>query len=124
MTIGINEDQPFWGTVEWKSMLMAKLMLLLSSACQMTSKIRPVTVDLGINLLIKIAVPNPPAAHELDDKSLALLEQAKEESIMVARTFFKVVFLKKGNNEIFVVTSSSFIHFSRKTCFWNCLKQK
>lgn len=65
-------------------------MLLLSSACQMTSKIRPVTVDLAINLLISVAIPNQPAKHELDDKSLALLEQAKEESIMVARTFFKV----------------------------------
>jgi hypothetical protein len=65
-------------------------MLLLSSACQMISKIRPVTVDLAINLLIGVAVPNAPVLHGLDDKNLALLEQAKEESIMVARTFFKV----------------------------------
>lgn len=65
-------------------------MLLLTSACQMTSKIRPVAVDLAINLLIAVAIPNPPNHHELDDKNLAVLEQAKEESIMVARTFFKV----------------------------------
>lgn len=65
-------------------------MLLLSSACQITSKIRPVTVDLCINLLICVAVPSHPNQHGLDDKNLALLEQAKEESIMVARTFFKV----------------------------------
>lgn len=88
--LGVNQDQPFWNTVEFKSILIGKLMLLLSSACQMTSKIRPVTVDLCINLLISVAVPNQPAKHELDDKSLALIEQAKEESIMVARTFFKV----------------------------------
>nr|CAH0101247.1 unnamed protein product [Daphnia galeata] len=86
---GVNEDQPFWNTVEWKSILIGKLMLLLSSACQMISKIRPVTVDLAINLLIGVAVPNAPVLHGLDDKNLALLEQAKEESIMVARTFFK-----------------------------------
>ncbi|XP_032779218.2 protein CLEC16A homolog isoform X3 [Daphnia magna] len=86
---GVNEDQPFWNTTEWKSILIAKLMLLLTSACQMTSKIRPVAVDLAINLLIAVAIPNPPNHHELDDKNLAVLEQAKEESIMVARTFFK-----------------------------------
>lgn len=65
-------------------------MTLLSSACQMTSKIRPVTVELAIALLLKVSVPNPSAQHCLDDKNLALLEQAKEESIMVARNFFKV----------------------------------
>ncbi|KAI9565619.1 hypothetical protein GHT06_009411 [Daphnia sinensis] len=86
---GVNEDQPFWNTTEWKSILIAKLVLLLTSACQMTSKIRPVTVDLAINLLIAVAIPNPPNHHGLDDKNLAVLEQAKEESIMVARTFFK-----------------------------------
>lgn len=86
---GVSEDGSFWNTVEWKPLLVSKLMLLLSSACQMTSKIRPVTVDLAIALLLKIAVPEKPAHHQLDDKSLALLEQAKEESIMVARTFFK-----------------------------------
>ncbi|EFX79851.1 hypothetical protein DAPPUDRAFT_304370 [Daphnia pulex] len=86
---GVNEDKPFWNTVEWKTTLVGKLMLLLSSACQMISKIRPVTVDLAINLLIVVAVPNSSVPHGLDDKNIALLEQAKEESIMVARTFFK-----------------------------------
>ncbi len=88
--IGVNEEQSFWNNIEWKSILIAKLMLLLSSACQITSKIRPVTVDLTINLLIRVAVPNSPTQHGLDDKNLALLEQSKEETIMVARTFFKV----------------------------------
>lgn len=78
-------------------------MLLLSSACQMTSKIRPVTVDLAINLLIAVAVPNPPNQHGLDDKNLAILEQAKEESIMVARTFFKV----RGKIKFFQVPSNN-----------------
>ena len=87
---GVNEEHPFWNSVEWKSILIGKLMLLLSSACQITSKIRPVAVDLAINLLIRVAVPNPPTQHGLDDKNLAILEQSKEESIMVARTFFKV----------------------------------
>ncbi|XP_059351503.1 protein CLEC16A homolog isoform X2 [Daphnia carinata] len=86
---GVNEDQPFWNTTEWKPILIAKLVLLLTSACQMTSKIRPVTVDLAINLLIAVAITNQPNHHGLDDKNLAVLEQAKEESIMVARTFFK-----------------------------------
>lgn len=65
-------------------------MVLLSSACQITSKIRPVTLDLAITLLLRIA-PSQPTQHSLDDKHLALLEQSKEESIMVARTFFKVL---------------------------------
>lgn len=56
----------------------------------MTSKIRPVTVELAISLLLKIAIPNSSAQQCLDDKNLAILEQAKEESIMVARNFFKV----------------------------------
>ncbi len=90
MLLGVNEDKPFWNTVEWKPTLVGKVMLLLSSACQMISKIRPVTVDLAINLLIVVAVPNSSVPHSLDDKNIALLEQAKEESIMVARTFFKV----------------------------------
>lgn len=64
----------------------------------MTSKIRPVTVDLSINLLICIAIPTQPSQHGLDDKNLALLEQAKEESIMVARTFFKVSKLQSDSN--------------------------
>ena len=75
-------------------------MLLLSSACQITSKIRPVTVDLAITLLLRIAVPSKPTQHRLDDKHLALLEQAKEESIMVARTFFKVPLILYQTNQM------------------------
>lgn len=88
--LGINDEVSFWEAIEWKPLLISKLMLLLSAGCQMTSKIRPVTVDLVITLLQRIAVPGPPAQHGLDDKNFAILEQAKEESIMVARTFFKV----------------------------------
>ena len=83
-----DDGSSFWDTVEWKPLVISKLMLLLTSACQMTSKIRPVTVDLAIALLLKMAIV-PGNQHRLDDKSLALLEQAKEESIMVSRTFFK-----------------------------------
>jgi CLEC16A C-terminal len=68
----------------------SKLIVLLSSACQMQSKIRPVTIELSINLLLQLQSTREPDAL-LDDKEFALLEQAKEESIMVARTFFKVI---------------------------------
>jgi len=71
----------------------SKLIVLLSSACQMQSKIRPVTIELSINLLLQLQSTREPDAL-LDDKEFALLEQAKEESIMVARTFFKVISVK------------------------------
>jgi len=84
-------------------------MLLLSSACQMTSKIRPITVDLAINLLLCIAVPAQPSKHGLDDKNLALLEQAKEESIMVSRTFFKVLFFLRDYLSLCNITKTSYL---------------
>ena len=96
-------------------------MLLLSSACQITSKIRPVAVDLAINLLIRVAVPNPPTQHGLDDKNLAILEQSKEESIMVARTFFKV---GRRINIVGYFTINILCYYSQKTCSSSCLRRK
>ena len=89
---GASEDETFWNAVEWKPALINKVMSLISSACQMTSKIRPVTVELAIALLLQLTHPGTPSqtCSVLDDVNLALLEQAKEEWIMVARTFFKV----------------------------------
>ena len=75
----------------------------------MTSKIRPVTVDLAINLLLCIAVPAQPSKHGLDDKNLALLEQAKEESIMVSRTFFKVLFFLRDHLSFCNITKTSYL---------------
>lgn len=83
---GVSEDESFWNVVEWKATLISKVMTLISSASQMTSKIRPVTVDLAITLLLQLT--HRPLSV-LDDVNLALLEQAKEECIMVARTFYK-----------------------------------
>lgn len=89
---GVSEDGTFWNAVEWKSALINKVMSLISSACQMTSKIRPVTVELAITLLLQLTQQEAPSEMSivLDDVNLALLEQAKEECTMVARTFFKV----------------------------------
>lgn len=70
--------------------MTSKLIVLLSSACQMQSKIRPVAIEVAINLLLQLQSTRESDAL-LDDKEFALLEQAKEESIMVARTFFKVI---------------------------------
>lgn len=117
--LGINEHESFWETIDWKPILIGKLMLLLSSACQITSKIRPVTVDLAITLLLRIAVPSNPTQHRLDDKHLALLEQAKEESIMVARTFFKVI-MSMCYQTKYSITLTFFLlilNFSPKICF-------
>jgi len=85
---GISDGQSFWKDVHWRDIVTSKLIVLLSSACQMQSKIRPVTIELSINLLLQLQSTREPDAL-LDDKEFALLEQAKEESIMVARTFFK-----------------------------------
>ena len=61
----------------------------------MTSKVRPVTIELGICLLLKLVASEDATSSsgsnvQLQDGDFALLEQAKEESIMVARTFYKV----------------------------------
>lgn len=90
--IGISDNSQFWNTVDWKALLIGKLIVLLTSACQPPSKIRPVTIELAINLLIQLCVQSQAERNSLDDKDFALLEQAKEESIMVARSFYKVMF--------------------------------
>jgi len=105
---GASEDGTFWNSVEWKSALINQVMSLISSACQMTSKIRPVTVDLAIALLLQLTRRGTPSqmCSALDDVNLALLEQAKEECIMVARTFFKTedMFLELFEAEVNDIT--------------------
>lgn len=95
--IGQNKalGDPFWDTSDWKSIMISKIILLLSAGCQMTSKVRPVTIELGICLLLKLVASEDATSSsgsnvQLQDGDFALLEQAKEESIMVARTFYKV----------------------------------
>lgn len=64
-----------------------KLIRIIGQSCQPDSKIRLVTLELGLKLLTQLAIINDNSV--LSDSHLAAIAGAKEESTSLLRNFYK-----------------------------------
>lgn len=71
----------------YQSALLDKLIHIISMSCQTNAKIRLVTLEMSIKLLIKIVISDGESL--LCDAHLAAIESAKEESTALLRNFYK-----------------------------------
>uniref|UniRef100_A0A0C9Q4M4 CLEC16A protein n=1 Tax=Fopius arisanus TaxID=64838 RepID=A0A0C9Q4M4_9HYME len=67
--------------------LIEKLIHVISASCQTNAKIRLVTIEMSIKLLIKLVISDGESL--LCDAHLAAIESAKEESTALLRNFYK-----------------------------------
>ncbi|XP_063990573.1 protein CLEC16A homolog isoform X2 [Diachasmimorpha longicaudata] len=75
-------------TSNWyNSALIEKLIHVISASCQTNAKIRLVTLEMSIKLLIKLVISDGESL--LCDAHLAAIESAKEESTALLRNFYK-----------------------------------
>eukprot|EP00057_Strongylocentrotus_purpuratus_P017817 XP_011672291.1 PREDICTED: protein CLEC16A-like [Strongylocentrotus purpuratus] len=73
----------------YNSVLVERLIALMNQSCQLNSCIRPVTLEMGCLLLKQLVFSNIQAKCFLEDRHLACVEGAKEESVLLLRTFYK-----------------------------------
>ncbi|XP_015113621.1 protein CLEC16A homolog isoform X2 [Diachasma alloeum] len=71
----------------YNSALIEKLIHVISASCQTNAKIRLVTLEMSIKLLIKLVISDGESL--LCDAHLAAIESAKEESTALLRNFYK-----------------------------------
>ncbi|XP_049951691.1 protein CLEC16A homolog isoform X1 [Schistocerca serialis cubense] len=85
-TVLLPSEKP--ETRHWYNVLLVeKLIKIISQACQSNSRIRLVTLELSIRLLIQLVMKN--GQSFLRDGHLAAIEGAKEESVALLRNFYK-----------------------------------
>ena len=68
--------------------LVERLIKIITLACQNSSKVRLATLEMSILVLKQLVYRN--GRNFLQDRHLALLEGAKEESTLLLRNFYKV----------------------------------
>nr|XP_054763825.1 protein CLEC16A-like [Lytechinus pictus] len=73
----------------YNSVLVERLIALMNQSCQLNSCIRPVTLEMACLLLKQLVFSNIKAKCFLEDRHLACVEGAKEESVLLLRTFYK-----------------------------------
>ncbi|KAL0278779.1 UNVERIFIED_CONTAM: hypothetical protein PYX00_000494 [Menopon gallinae] len=83
----------------YSSNVVEKIVRIIIQSCQPDSKIRLVTLELGLKLLTQLIFVND--SHTLSDSQLAAIAGAKEESTSVVRNFYKTeeIFLDMFEDE-------------------------
>lgn len=72
----------------YNTVLAERLIALMNQGCQPNSSIRPVTLDI-VCRLVKVLVFSSDGTCYLEDRHLACIEGAKEESVLLLRNYYK-----------------------------------
>ncbi|XP_071813378.1 protein CLEC16A-like isoform X3 [Apostichopus japonicus] len=72
----------------YNTVLAERLIALMNQGCQPNSLIRPVTLDI-VCRLVKVLVFSANGTCYLEDRHLACIEGAKEESVLLLRNYYK-----------------------------------
>ncbi|XP_072168396.1 protein CLEC16A-like [Diadema setosum] len=73
----------------YNSVLVERLIALMNQSCQLNSCIRPVTLEMACLLLKQLIFSPTRGKCFLEDRHLACVEGAKEESVLLLRNFYR-----------------------------------